>query len=553
MAVGQRVKGIYEELPLEIPIESILESPQMLKALSITAKKGLTNKTKDKIYKNTVGELDTILAENFLDDAAQVAFKKGKLLEYWKAGNGTDALIGRGMKNPPTTNAEALRVMLRGKKMDLQMASEIKIHMDDLVNYASTDGTKSLLRANNASRAVADAFRHGIRSTIETDFMTSASGIPKQAGKEMLDAIDTFHYLFPIAKGLDVSAAGTPLIPKVRDVMAGAINSRLRATAIVAEKLQQLPQAQGLLSQITEGAKNKVENLSPNLGGKLGLAKDAFNLVQPPLSKISADWMGGRVMDNFGQFDPAGFPVEKPPFDPSMMGEPPITPDPMGAQALQFMQQGAPGVMGQPDPDPMALQQAAQAGGFLPPPPEALGPPPIALPGDEPPMAPPVDLKAAAQDALGPKPPAKPIARSTEAVMKDPQAFLETLSSQGVSDDALKAAMDALETGNEEAIMAVMPMVAKEAPQLFENGGGFSSMWDGRISDPEERKIYTDFVKRKHRDGEISLGWQALQISRMNTDGFLMEMPAKTKPKASKTKSKGKVSTVFGERNSSAF
>lgn len=118
----------------------------------------------------------------------------------------------------------------------------------------------------------------------------------------------------------------------------------------------------------------------------------------------------------------------------------------------------------------------------------------------------------------------QPFARSTEAIMQNPQGFIETVKAVTGGPAQLMADIAGVfNEPNETKRESALAELAKMIPQAF-TPSPWRSLWDGRISDPEEQAMFADDLKTKWRRGELDANQYAKGYSAMNMDGSVVDL-----------------------------
>jgi len=137
------------------------------------------------------------------------------------------------------------------------------------------------------------------------------------------------------------------------------------------------------------------------------------------------------------------------------------------------------------------------------------------------------DLWPVMQQMFGPSdaqaqqpPPVFP--RDTAALLQNRDLFLQTVAqaSPQLVDD-VRAALSEPNASRQQTMLSAL---AKGIPQLFAPGE-YYSLWDGKITDPAERPLYSDLQRTRFKRGEFDANHLAASLSAVNADGTVVPPP----------------------------
>jgi hypothetical protein len=120
--------------------------------------------------------------------------------------------------------------------------------------------------------------------------------------------------------------------------------------------------------------------------------------------------------------------------------------------------------------------------------------------------------------------------RSSQAIQQNPQAFIQAVAQISNGNPELMQDVQAvLSEPNEAKRDMAMMELTKMLPQLFEPTA-YKSLWNGRIADPMEQKMYGDELRTRHRTKQIDANYMAQSLSALNADGTMLPPPAPVMP-----------------------
>ena len=120
--------------------------------------------------------------------------------------------------------------------------------------------------------------------------------------------------------------------------------------------------------------------------------------------------------------------------------------------------------------------------------------------------------------------------RSSQAIQQNPQAFMQAVAQiSGGNPELMQDVQAVLSEPNEAKRDMAMMELTKMLPQLFEPTA-YKSLWNGRIADPAEQKMYGDELRTKHRGKQLDANYLAQSLSALNADGTMLPPPAPIMP-----------------------
>ncbi len=135
----------------------------------------------------------------------------------------------------------------------------------------------------------------------------------------------------------------------------------------------------------------------------------------------------------------------------------------------------------------------------------------------------------APQNAQAQKPPPQ-FPRNSQAIQQNPQGFIQAVAQiSGGNPELMQDVQAVLSEPNEAKRDMAMMELTKMLPQLFEPTA-YKSLWNGRIADPAEAKMYGDELRTRHRGKQVDANYLAQSLSALNADGTVLPPPAPIMP-----------------------
>lgn len=123
-----------------------------------------------------------------------------------------------------------------------------------------------------------------------------------------------------------------------------------------------------------------------------------------------------------------------------------------------------------------------------------------------------------------------PMLPRSSAIFQNPQALVQAVArASGGNPQLMHDVQSVLSEPNSSKRDMAMMELTKMLPNLFEPSP-YKSLWNGRIADPMEQKMYVDDLKSKHRSGQIDANYLAKSISAANADGTVLPPPPPIPP-----------------------
>lgn len=127
-----------------------------------------------------------------------------------------------------------------------------------------------------------------------------------------------------------------------------------------------------------------------------------------------------------------------------------------------------------------------------------------------------------------PQPP--PLLPRSSAILQNPQQLMQMVAMASGNNRGLMEDLGAVlkEPNQNKRDMAMMEFT-RMLPQIFEPSP-YRSLWNGRIADPMEQRMYVDDLKSKHRQGSVDANYLAKSINSINADGTVLPPPPPIPP-----------------------
>lgn len=117
-----------------------------------------------------------------------------------------------------------------------------------------------------------------------------------------------------------------------------------------------------------------------------------------------------------------------------------------------------------------------------------------------------------------------PLPRSS-AILQNPQQLMQMAAmASGNNPEVMQDVMAVLKEPNQNKRDMAMMELTRMLPQIFEPSP-YRSLWNGRIADPVEQRMYVDDLKSKHRQGQVDANYLAKSVSSINADGTVLPPP----------------------------